>query len=142
MTKFFSFIVSLTFLSSCLFGRAVPGDITFTFLPQSSGVFSIGTWEAIVFTPDGHQVTTGPINVTSLDPIPLLVSVNPPGYIPMGTYLVELKSNVNQADQAFLFSLVIECSNTDIPIDTMTFGHILCLGNGENTQISYTVPAN
>jgi hypothetical protein len=141
-TKIFPFIFSLVFFSSCLFGRAVPGDLTFTFTPQSPGAYSTGTWQAVVFCPDGHTISTGQIDCTSLDVIPLIVSDSPQGYTVIGTYFIELQSNVAQADQPFLSSIIIDCDSTLVTIDTITFKNMPVLGYGENTQITYTAQTN
>jgi hypothetical protein len=138
MNRFFAAIFSLLLFSASLFGRIEPGTLTVTCTPQDSGAAS-GTWEVVVFCPCGKLFSSGQIDSSAITDSVSLQVETVPGYIAIGTYIIELKSSLVDPINPFLSSITIECNNSDITWDTTTFKNFPVLQNGENTQFSYSI---
>ena len=139
MNKFSTSIFLLLLFSSTLFGRFVPGSLQVSYIPKESGGTS-GTWEVVVFCPYGETFSTGQVDISSTDT--RASSVMPiEGFIAIGTYIIELKSNIVDPTDSFLSSITIafESDDSNLTWDPITFKNFPVLQNGENSQLTYTI---
>jgi hypothetical protein len=139
MKKFFSCIISTLLLSSCLFGWSLPGTLTVTCTPQGYSGTS-GTWEVVVLCPDGTRISSGSIDQSVTDTVSFDVAPISEGFLEVGSYTIELKSNVVDPINPFLSSLSVQCTSTLFSWDPVIFKNFSVLNEGENTLISYIVP--